>query len=288
MSIAELFIRRPVMTTLAMFAILLFGIMGYLSLPVSDLPSVDYPTINVRASLPGASPDTMASSVALPLEKQFSTIAGLDSMNSQSSLGSTSITLQFDLSRNIDAAAQDVQAAIASATRQLPPNMPSPPTYSKQNPADQPVLYLAISSSTLPIYQVDEYAESLLGQHISMVSGVAQVNVYGSAQYAVRIQLDPLKLAARQIGLNDVISAVQSANANLPTGTLWGPNTSYTVQATGQLNTASAYRPIIVAYRNGSPVRLEDLGNVIDSIQNDKAISWFNSQKYSNQRAVIL
>jgi HAE1 family hydrophobic/amphiphilic exporter-1 len=288
MSIAELFIKRPVMTTLAMFAILLFGIMGYLALPVSDLPSVDYPTINVHASLPGASPDTMASSVALPLEKQFSTISGLDSMNSQSSLGSTSITLQFDLSRNIDAAAQDVQAAIASATRQLPPNMPSPPNYSKQNPADQPVLYLAISSSTLPIYQVDEYAESLLGQHISMVSGVAEVNVYGSAQYAVRIQLNPLKLAARRIGLNEVISAVQNANANLPTGTLWGRNTAYTVQATGQLNDAAAYRPIIVSYRNGSPVRLEELGNVLDSIQNDKTISWFNTAKYQNQRAVIL
>ncbi|MDE3137774.1 MAG: efflux RND transporter permease subunit, partial [Acidobacteriota bacterium] len=288
MSIAELFIKRPVMTTLAMFAILLFGIMGYLSLPVSDLPSVDYPTINVHAGLPGASPETMASSVALPLEKQFSTIAGLDSMNSQSSLGSTSVTLQFDLSRNIDAAAQDVQAAIASATRQLPPNMPSPPTYSKQNPADQPVLYLAISSSTLPIYQVDEYAENLLGQHISMVTGVAEVNVYGSAQYAVRIQLNPMELAARRIGLNDVIAAVQSANANLPTGTLWGRNTSYTVQATGQLNDATAYRPVIVAYRNGSPVRLQDLGNVLDSIQNDKTISWFNTAKYSNQRAVIL
>ncbi len=288
MSIAELFIRRPVMTTLAMFAILLFGILGYLSLPVSDLPNVDFPTINVNASLPGASPETMASSVALPLEKQFSTIQGLDSMNSQSSLGSTSITLQFKLSRNIDAAAQDVQAAIASASHQLPPNMPSPPTYSKQNPADQPILYLAVSSGTLPIYQVDQYAETLLGQHISMVSGVAEVNVYGSAQYAVRIQLNPLKLAARQIGLNEVITAVQNANANLPTGTLWGPDTAYTVQATGQLNTAAAYRPIIVAYRNGSPVRLEDLGQVLNSIQNDKAISWFNTQRYDNQRAVIL
>ncbi len=288
MSIAELFIRRPVMTTLAMFAILLFGIMGYRSLPVSDLPNVDFPTINVGASLPGASPETMASSVALPLEKQFSTIAGLNSMNSQSSLGSTHITLQFDLSRNIDAAAQDVQAAIASASRQLPPNMPSPPTYSKVNPADQPILYLAVSSSAMPIYQVDEYAENLLAQHISMVSGVAEVGVYGSAQYAVRIELNPMKLAARKIGVNQVISAVQSANANLPTGTLWGQNTAYTVQATGQLNTAAAYRPIIVAYRNGSPVRLEDLGHVINSIQDDKAISWFNTHEYSNQRAVIL
>ena len=288
MSIAELFIRRPVMTTLVMFAILLFGIMGYRSLPVSDLPNVDFPTINVGAGLPGASPETMASSVALPLEKQFSTIAGLSSMSSSSSQGSTSVTLQFDLSRNIDSAAQDVEAAINSATGRLPAGMPSPPTYRKQNPADQPILFLAVSSSTLPIYQVDEYAENLLAQRISMVTGVAEVGVFGSATYAVRIQLNPLKMAALKIGINEVASAIQAANANVPTGTLWGQNTSYTVQATGQLNTASAYGPIIVAYRNGAPVRLEELGKVLDSIQNDKTISWFNTAKYNNQRAVIL
>ncbi len=283
MSITELFIRRPVMTTLVMFAILLFGIMGYRSLPVSDLPNVDFPTITVNASLPGASPETMASSVALPLEKQFSTIAGLSSMSSQSQLGSTQITLQFDLSRNIDAAAQDVQAAISRTLRQLPPNMPSPPTFSKSNPADSPILYLSVNSETLPIYQVDDYAENLLAQRISMVEGVAEVQVYGSAQYAVRIQLDPRALAARKLGLDEVASAVSNANVNLPTGTLWGPSRAYTVQATGQLNQAPLYRNIIVAYRNGAPVRLGDLGNVVDSVQNDKVISWFN-----NKRAVTL
>jgi HAE1 family hydrophobic/amphiphilic exporter-1 len=283
MSIAEQFIRRPVMTTLVMFAILLFGIMGYRSLPVSDLPNIDFPTINVSASLPGASPETMASSVALPLEKQFSTIAGVSSMSSQNQQGSTRITLQFDLSRNVDDAAQDVQAAIARTTRQLPPNMPSPPSFSKSNPADSPILYISVNSETLPIYQVDEYAETLLAQRISMVSGVAQVNVYGSAQYSVRIQLDPKALASRQIGINDVVSAVSGANANLPTGTLWGADRAYVVQANGQLNDAPLYRKVIVTYRNGSPVRLADLGQVTDSVQNDKIVSWFN-----NRRAVTL
>src|SRR5215831_2547017 len=204
MSIPELFIRRPVMTTLVMSAILLFGIIGYSLLPVSALPDVDYPTINVSASLPGASPNTMASAVATPLEKQFSTIAGVDSMSSVSALGSSQITIQFSLNRNIDAAAQDVQAAIAKAARQLPPNMPTPPTYSKVNPADAPILYLAMSSPTLPLSRVDDYAENLLAQQISMVDGVAQVSVYGSQQYAVRIQVDPNKLAAYGLGIDQV------------------------------------------------------------------------------------
>jgi hydrophobic/amphiphilic exporter-1 (mainly G- bacteria), HAE1 family len=275
----ELFIRRPVMTTLAMFAILLFGILGYRKLPVSDLPNVDFPTINVNAGLPGASPDTMASSVALPLEKQFSTIPGLNSMSSQSLQGSTSIALQFDLSRNVDSAGQDVEAAIARAAGQLPPGMPSPPTFNKVDPADQPVLYISVNSATMPIYQVDEYAENLLAQRISMVTGVAEVNVFGSAQYAVRIQLDPRSLASRQIGLDDVVSAVQNANVNLPTGTLWGANQAYIVQSSGQLEKAEAYRNIIVAYRNGSPVRLSELGQVIDSIQNDKVTNWFDGKR---------
>jgi HAE1 family hydrophobic/amphiphilic exporter-1 len=222
MNIAEPFIRRPVMTTLVMAAILLFGILGYRALAVSELPNVDYPTIQVGASLPGASPDTMASAVATPLEKQFSTIAGIDSMTSTSSLGTTSITLQFDLSRNIDGAAQDVQAAIARASAQLPPSMPTPPTYNKVNPADQPILYVAMGSKTLPLYTVDQYAETLMGQRISMVKGVAQVQVYGSQKYAVRIQLDPQALATRQIGIDDVHTAVQNANVNLPVGTLYG------------------------------------------------------------------
>ncbi len=276
MSIAEIFIRRPIMTTLVMLAILLFGILGYRSLAVSDLPNVDYPTILVTGTLPGASPDTMASALATPLEKQFSTIAGIDSMTSTSSLGSTQITLQFDLSRNIDGAAQDVQAAIARAAPQLPPNMPTPPTYSKVNPADQPILYMAMGSQSLPLYTVDQYAETLMAQRISMVKGVAQVLVYGSQKYAVRISLDPQAMAARQIGIDEVNSAVQNANVNLPTGTLYGEHRAFTVLANGQLMHASVYRPLIVAYRNGSPVRLQDIGNVTDSVQNDKVANWWN------------
>ncbi len=283
MSVPELFIRRPVMTTLVMAAILLFGIVGYRSLPVSDLPSVDYPTINVSASLPGASPSTMASSVATPLEKQFSTIAGIDSMSSVSSLGNCQITVQFSLNRDIDAAAQDVQAAIAKAARQLPPNLPTPPTYSKVNPADSPVLFLAFSSATLPLSTVDEYGETLMAQRISMVNGVAQVNVYGSQQYAVRVQLDPGKLAAYGLGIDEVSDAIQAGNVNLPTGTLYGKHQAFTVLATGQLTKAADYRPMIVAYRNGNPIRLEQIGRVLDSVQNDKVASWFN-----NVRAVVL
>ncbi len=279
MNIVEPFIRRPVMTTLVMLAILLFGILGYRSLAVSDLPNVDYPTILVSAGLPGANPDTMASAVATPLEKQFSTIAGIDSMTSTSSLGGTQITLQFDLSRNIDAAAQDVQAAIARAAPQLPPTMPTPPTYSKVNPADSPILYLALGSKTLPLYTVDKYAETLLAQRISMVKGVAQVQVYGSQKYAVRIQLDPQALATRQIGIDQVETAVQNANVNLPVGTLYGANQAFTLEANGQLTRASLYRPLIVAYSNGSPVRLEDIGNVSDSVQNDKITNWWNGTK---------
>ncbi len=283
MSVSELFIRRPVMTTLVMVGILIFGIMAYRLLPVSDLPNVDFPTIQVSAVLPGASPETMASSVATPLEKQFSTIAGVDSMNSQNSLGNTQITLQFNLSRDLDAAAQDVQAAIARAARQLPPNMPSPPTYQKVNPADQPILYLALTSPTLPLYTLDEYGETLLSQRISMVAGVAQVQVFGAQKYAVRIQLDPSQLATRGIGIDEVQQAVANANVELPTGTLWGPTESYTVQATGQLTTAAAYRPIIVVYRNGNPVRLQELGRVIDDVENNKTAAWF-----IDERAVVL
>ncbi len=270
MNIAAPFIRRPIMTTLVMAAILLFGIIGYRALAVSDLPNVDYPTILVTAALPGANPDTMASAVATPLEKQFSTIAGIDSMTSTSTLGKSQITLQFDLERKIDGAAQDVQAAIARAAPQLPPNMPTPPTYNKVNPADQPILFLVVSSPTLPLYTVDQYAETLLAQRISMVKGVAQVVIYGSRKYAVRIQLDPQALASRQIGIDEVTQAVQDANVNLPTGTLYGEHRAFTLQANGQLTHASEYRPLIVAYRNGSPVRLEELGKVLDSVQDDK------------------
>ncbi|HTV55690.1 MAG TPA: efflux RND transporter permease subunit [Terriglobia bacterium] len=279
MNISELFIRRPIMTTLIMFGIVVFGVFAYRLLPVSQLPSVDYPTIQVSASLPGASPDTMASAVATPLERQFSTIAGLNSMTSTSSQGSTSITLQFDLSRNIDAAAQDVQAMITAASGQLPTGMPSPPTFAKVNPAEQPVIYLAVYSDVLPVWQVDEYAETLMAERISMVSGVAQVQVYGARKYAVRIQLDPKKLAAYGIGLDQVASAVQSANVNLPTGNLEGLNKAYTVQATGQLMKAAEYRPLIVAYHNGAPVRLDQLGNVINGVQENLVTNWFNGHE---------
>jgi HAE1 family hydrophobic/amphiphilic exporter-1 len=283
MNISEIFIKRPVMTTLVMLAILLFGIMGYKLLPVSDLPNVDFPTILVSASLPGASPETMASAVATPLERQFSTIAGLDSMTSTSGLGNTQITLQFSLSRDIDGAAQDVQAMIAKAAKQLPPEMPTPPSYQKVNPADQPVLYLALSSPTLPLSSVNEYADTLMAQRISMVSGVAQVQIYGSQKFAVRAQLDPNSLASRGIGIDEVTAAIEKANVNLPTGTLWGKDTAFTVQATGQLYNAAAYRPLVVVYRNGSPVRLEDLGRVIDSVENDKVANWYN-----NTRSIVL
>ncbi|MGH9603256.1 MAG: efflux RND transporter permease subunit [Terriglobales bacterium] len=283
MNVSELFIRRPVTTTLVMLAFLLFGIMGYRVLPVSDLPNVDFPTIVVNASLPGASPETMASAVATPLERQFSTIAGLDSMNSTSGQGFSSITLQFNLGRDIDAAAQDVQAAIAKTSSQLPPDMPTPPSYQKVNPADQPILYLALFSPTLPLSTVDEYAQTFVAQRISMVSGVAQVQVFGSQKYAVRAQLDPKALATRQIGIDEVAAAVRSGNSNLPTGTLWGAQQAFTVESNGQLTRAAAYRPLVVAYRNGSPVRLEELGRVIDSVENDKAAGWF-----TDKRAVVL
>jgi HAE1 family hydrophobic/amphiphilic exporter-1 len=279
MNIAAIFIRRPVMTTLVMVAILLFGAMAYRQLPVSDLPNVDFPTINVNASLPGASPETMASAVATPLERQFSTIAGLDSMTSSSNLGSTSITLQFTLARDIDAAAQDVQAAIAAAQRQLPPNMPSPPSYNKVNPADQPVFYIALHSETMPLYQLDEYGETMMAQRLSTVPGVAQVNVFGAQKYAVRIQLDPQQMASRGVGIDEVVTAVRASNVNLPTGVMNGPHQAATIVANGQLLKADDYRPITVAYRNGAPIRLGDLGRVVDSVENDKTAAWFRDKR---------
>jgi HAE1 family hydrophobic/amphiphilic exporter-1 len=287
MNIAGPFIRRPVATTLVMLALLLFGVVGYRGLPVSDLPNVDLPTLVVTASLPGASPETMAASVATPLERQFSTIAGLTSMNSVNLLGGTQITLQFDLARDIDGAAQDVQAAITQATPLLPPDMPSPPIYRKVNPADQPILFLALTSQTLPLYTLDEYGQTILAQRISMVSGVAQVQVFGSQKYAVRVQLDPLALAGRGIGTDEVAAAIRSANVNLPTGTLYGSHRSFTVEATGQLTRAAAYRPVIVTYRNGSPVRLEELGRVLDGVEDDKTASWYASAD-TLERSLIL
>ena len=276
MNISRIFIDRPIMTALVTFAVLLFGFVGYRALPVAALPSVDYPTIQVTAFLPGASPETMASSVATPLERAFATIAGIQSMNSTNSQGGTMITVQFTLERNIDAAAQDIQAAIAKAGGQLPPTMPRPPSYQKVNPAEQPVLYLALTSSTLPLYTVDEYAETLLAQRISMTSGVASVQVFGAQKYAVRIQLNPDALTSRNIGIDEVQRAIQQSNVNLPTGKLYGEKQSFTVQSSGQLTNAAAYRPIIAAWRDGMPVRLEQLGRVLDSVETDKAVAWFD------------
>jgi HAE1 family hydrophobic/amphiphilic exporter-1 len=275
----ELFVRRPVMTVLVMAGILIFGLAGYRLLPVSTLPNVDFPTIQVTAELPGASPETMASAVATVLEKQFSTIAGIDEMSSVSGQGVTRITIVFALDRDIDAAAQDVNSAIASAARQLPATMPAPPSFRKVNPADFPVYYLALTSSQLPLSTVNEYAETYLAQRISTINGVAQVLVFGQQKYAVRVQVDPNAMAARGVGINEIESAISNANVNLPTGTLYGKDRMFAVQATGQLNDAKAFRPVIVTYRNGSPIRLEELGRVIDDVQNDKVAAWFKGKR---------
>jgi hydrophobic/amphiphilic exporter-1 (mainly G- bacteria), HAE1 family len=283
MNLAELFIRRPVMTTLLSLAIIIFGLAAYRYLPVSDLPNVDFPTILVSATLPGASPETMASSIATPLERQFSTIAGIDQMTSSSTMGQTNITLEFALSRNLDAAAQDVQSKISAAQAILPVGMPSPPSYEKVNPADKAILYVALTSTTLPLSTLDEYAETNLAERISMINGVAQVEVYGSQKYAVRIQLDPLAMASRGVGINDVATAVQNANVNLPVGNLAGHTQNYSVQANGQLANAAAYNALIVTYRNGMPVRLDQLGRALDSVQNNKVAGWSNGH-----RAIVL
>ena len=287
MNFSETFIRRPIATSLLMLAIALFGLVAYRSLPVSDLPNVDFPTLLVTASLPGASPETMASAVATPLENQFSNIAGLESMTSINSLGATQVTLEFNLNRGLDGAAVDVQAAITQAARLLPQGMPTPPTFTKVNPADQPILYLALTSKTLPLWTLDEYAETRIAQRISMVSGVAQVQVLGAQKYAVHAQMDPHAMATRQIGINEVETALRGWNVNLPTGTIIGPQRAFTLQATGQLTSAEAYKSLVVTYRKGSAVRLEELGNVIDSVEDDKTASWFYTPAGS-QRAIIL
>jgi hydrophobe/amphiphile efflux-1 (HAE1) family protein len=278
-NVSEIFVKRPVMTTLIMVGVLVFGIVGYRNLPVAALPNVDFPTISVSASLPGASPETMASAVATPLEKQFSTIPAVDSMTSTSSLGSTSITLQFALDRNIDAAAQDVQAAISSALRQLPQQMTTPPTFRKVNPADSPIFYIAFTSKTLRLSTLDEYAENTLAQRISTVQGVAQVNVYGSRKYAVRIDLDPDALSGRGLGIDTVADAIGKGNVNLPTGTLYGPNRIYNVNVNGQMFDAAAFGDMIVTYQNGAPVRLKDVAHVYDGVQNDKGGATINGEE---------
>jgi HAE1 family hydrophobic/amphiphilic exporter-1 len=283
MRFTDLFIRRAITTTLLMAGILIFGLLSYTTLPVSNLPAVEYPTLQVSASLPGANPDTMAASVATPLESEFATIAGINSMSSSSGLGSTDITLQFDLSRSIDAAAQDVQAAISRAQGNLPTNMPAPPSYSKVNPAEQPILYIAVSSKTMSLSQLDQYAETMMARRISMVNGVARVRVFGSEKFAVRVQADPEKLAARQIDLEEVRNALASGSLNMPAGSLYGATKAYTVQSNSQLTTAPQFARLIVTYRNGSPVRLDELGKVLDSVQDDKSVFWIN-----NQQSIIL
>jgi HAE1 family hydrophobic/amphiphilic exporter-1 len=283
MNIADLFIRRPVTTTLVMLAILVFGVMSYRILPVSDLPNVDFPTISVSANLPGASAETMASTVATPLERQFATIAGIDSISSTNTLGTTRVTLQFALERSIDAAAQDVQSAIAKVQRQLPPDMSSPPSYQKVNPADSPIFYLTMSSATQPMSVVNEYADNVIAPRISMIGGVAQVSVYGAKKYAVRVQLDPKALAGRDVGLEEVADAIDRSTRQPAHGHLYGEFTAMNVQASGKLMDAAAFRPLIVTWRNGAPVRLHDLGEVVDSVENDKIASW-----RGDTRAIVL
>jgi HAE1 family hydrophobic/amphiphilic exporter-1 len=287
MQLPELCIRRPVMTTLLMAAFVIFGVIAYRALPVSELPSVDFPTISVSANLPGASPETMAAAVATPLEAQFSTIAGLDNMSSVSARGATSITLQFSLDRNIDAAAQDVQAAIAAALRKLPPDMPAPPSFRKVNPADSPIFYLAMYSSTLPLQTVNEYAETQLAQRISTIPGVAQVLIYGAQKFAVRIHADPNQLAARGIGLDELRAAVTSANVNQPTGDLEGAKQTFSIRDNGQLMDAAAYRPLVVAYRNGAPVHLDEVAVVHDDVEDNRRANWI-VDAHGEQRAIIL
>jgi HAE1 family hydrophobic/amphiphilic exporter-1 len=286
-NISAIFIKRPIATTLLMLAIALFGGVAYKFLPVSDLPTVDFPTVMVSASLPGADPTTMASAVATPLERQFSTIEGLESMTSVNSLGNTNVTLQFDLSRSLDGAANDVQAAITQAGPLLPPGMPTPPAFRKVNPADQPVVFMVLTSPTLPLSTLDEYAQTMMAQRISMVSGVAQVQVFGSQKYAVDIQVNPRALAARGIGIDEVEAAVQRQNVNTPTGTMYGPHRMVTVRASGQLMTAEAYKPLIVTYKGGAPVRLEEVATVLDGVEDDKTASWFCDATH-NDRTIAL
>jgi HAE1 family hydrophobic/amphiphilic exporter-1 len=286
-NISEGFIRRPIATSLFMAAIALFGMVAYRELPVSDLPNVDFPTLLVTAQLPGANPETMGASVATPLENQFSTIAGLEQMTSVNSLGSTQITLEFVLDRSLDGAAVDVQGAITQASRLLPIGMPTPPVFTKVNPADQPILYLVVTSTTMPPWQLDEYAETRIAQRISQVSGVAQVQVLGGQKYAMHAQLDPHALAVRQIGINEVEAALRNWNVNVPTGSIIGPHQVFTLQASGQLMNADQYRNQIISYRNNLPVRLEQLGTIIDGVEDQRTGSWYYTSD-ARQSAITL
>ncbi len=279
MNLSETCIRRPVMTTLITASFIVFGAFSYRLLPVAALPSVDFPTINIIATLPGASADTMASSVASPIERQLATIAGISAMTSTSSLGASSITVQFDLNRNIDGAALDVQTALTVAARKLPIEMTIPPSFRKVNPADFPVLYMNLNSPTLPLSVVDEYGETTLSQQISQLPGVAQVLVYGAQKFAVRVQVDPVAAAARGISLDDVRSVVAKTNSSTPAGTLSGPQRDVTLRASGALEHAADYRSVVVAWRNGAPIKLDEIAHVVDSVENDKIATWFNDKR---------
>ena len=283
MNISETCIRRPVLTTLMTASLIVFGVFAYRLLPVAALPAVDFPTIQIIAQLPGASPETMAASVASPIERQLSTIAGISSMNSSSSLGITQITIQFDLGRNIDGAALDVQTALATAARLLPVEMTTPPTFRKVNPGDFPVLYVSLRSDTVPLSTVDDYAETVLAPQISQLPGIAQVLVYGAQKFAVRVQVNPTEAAARNISLDDVRGVVAKANSSTPVGTLTGPKQSVTLTATSAIEHAADYRDVVVTYRKGAPVKLNQIARVIDSVENDKIATWFN-----DARAIVL
>ncbi len=279
MTLPELCIRRPVMTTLLMATFVVIGLFAYRLLPVAALPRVDFPTIQVSASLPGASPETMAASVATPLERQFSTISGISSMTSTSAQGQTQISLQFQLDRDIDGAALDVQAALTAAARRLPEEMTTPPSFRKVNPADQPILFLALTGNTLPLSAIDEFGETMIAQRISTLPGVAQVNVFGAQKHAVRVQVDPNSLAAMGVGFDEVRDAIAGANSNKPVGSLSGADRSVVLQATDQMTEAAQYRPLIIAYRNGMPIRLGDVAQIVDGVENDKTASWFNGER---------
>jgi HAE1 family hydrophobic/amphiphilic exporter-1 len=274
MHVSSLFIRRPIATSLIMLGIAAFGVLAYRALPVSDLPNVDFPTLNVGAGLPGADPGTMASAVASPLERQFTTIAGVDEMTSSSATGSANVTLQFDLDRDIDSAAVDVETAISVVMPLLPAGMPAPPSFRKFNPADSPIMFLGLTSDVVPMYVLDDYAETLIAPRISMIPGVSQVQVQGAQKYAVRVQVDPNKLHAQGIGINEVGQALQNWNVNLPTGQLIGAEETYNIQTAGQLMDADAFRPVVVSFRNGAPVRLGQVAKVLDNVEDNKNASW--------------
>jgi len=287
MNVSEIFIKRPIATSLLMLGIAGIGVIAYKTLPVSDLPNVDFPTLNVGASLPGGDPGTLASAVASPLERQFTTIAGVNEMTSSSSTGSANVTLQFDLSRDIDSAAVDVETAIAAAMPLLPAGMPAPPSFRKFNPSDSPIMYFGLTSKTVPMSQLDDYAETMIAPRISMVNGVSQVQVMGAQKFAVRVQVDPDKLRNERLGLNEVNQALQNWNVNLPTGQLYGRNRTFDIKASGQLTSAAAFRPLIVAWRHGAPIRLGQIANVVDDVENNLNASWLYNHD-GGQRAISL